>query len=159
MEITGSYAFNADQETVWNLLMDPNAIAKALPGVQEMVPIAGESNAWRAIARIGIASVSGVYTGVVRMSEIQPPNQYRLIVGGEGQQSIINGTALMTLVYDLEQQKTIVSWNAEANISGKLASIAQRLVKAAAGLLSKQFFGALARQLPNGDQTQAQPNV
>jgi carbon monoxide dehydrogenase subunit G len=154
MEITGNYLFDADQETVWTLLMNPDAIAKALPGVQEMVPIEGETNAWRAAAKIGIASVSGTYTGIVRITEMSPPNTYRLTVGGEGQQSVINGTALMTLTYDPEQKKTIVSWDAEANISGKLASIAQRLVKAAAGLMSKQFFGALAKQLPtpNADQ-------
>jgi carbon monoxide dehydrogenase subunit G len=32
-------------------------------------------------------------------------------------------------------------------LSGKLASIAQRLVKVAAILLSKQFFSSLAKQL------------
>ncbi len=148
MEINGIYTFSADQDVVWKLLMDPDAIAKAIPGVQEMIPIEGETNAWRAVAKIGVGAISGAYAGVVRMSDIGPPNRYRLTVSGEGQQSIINGTALLTLSYDAAQRQTILTWDAEANVSGKLASIGQRVVKSAAGLMSKMFFGALAKQLP-----------
>lgn len=148
MQLSGTFIFDADQHTVWNLLMDPRAIAQAIPGVNELVPIEGEAAAWRAVAKIGLASVSGTYAGIVRMSETQPPHQYRLTVSGEGQQSIINGTALLKLAYDAEQQKTILTWDAEANVSGKLASVGQRLIGAAANMLSRQFFGALARQLP-----------
>ncbi len=128
--------------------MDPNAIAQAIPGVDRLIPIEGESNAWRATAKIGIASVSGTYTGVVRITDLEPIHQYRLTVSGEGQQSIINGTALMKLAYDPELQKTVLTWDAEANIAGKLASIGQRLIGAAANMLSRQFFSALAKQLP-----------
>lgn len=147
MEITGTYTFNAPQDAVWKVLMDPNAIANALPGVKEMVPLEGETNAWRAIAKLGIATISGTYTGIVRLSEIDAPHQYRLTVNGEGQQSIIGGTAVIKLVYDAAQQKTVLTWDAEANISGKLASIGQRLIKSTAGLLSKQFFNGLAKQI------------
>jgi uncharacterized protein len=149
MEIVGEFGFVADQETVWNLLMDPQVIAKAIPGVNELVPLEGETSAWRAVAKIGVANVSGSYSGIVRMSEIDPTSQYRLTVSGEGQQSIINGTAVIKLRYEPDQQQTIVSWEADAQISGRLASIGQRMIKAAAGLMSKQFFQGVARQLPS----------
>ena len=153
MKISDTYTFDADQETVWTLLMNPDAIAKALPGVEKLVPIEGETMAWRAAAKIGVASVSGTYAGIVRMSEIEPMNQYRLTVSGEGQQSIINGTALLKLQYDPEKKQTLLSWDADANISGKLASIGQRVVGAAATMMSKQFFKGVAKQLPQpGEQ-------
>jgi carbon monoxide dehydrogenase subunit G len=155
MRLSGTFSFDADQQAAWNVLMDPNAIAQAIPGVNELIPVEGENNAWRATAKIGIASVSGTYTGVVRMSDLEPIHQYRLTVSGEGQQSIINGTALMKLAYNQEQQKTILTWDAEANISGKLASIGQRLIGAAANMLSRQFFTAIAKQLPARQQPQA----
>lgn len=149
MEISGSYTFDADQETVWSVLMDPNAIANAIPGVKDLVPVENEANTWRAAAKIGVASVSGTYAGVIKMTEIDAPNQYRLTVSGEGQQSIIGGTALLKLNYMPDQNQTVVTWEAEANISGKLASVGQRVIKAAAGLMSRQFFQGLARQLPS----------
>ena len=149
MRLSGTFIFDTDQQVVWDVLMDPNAIAQAIPGVDELIPLEGESHAWRATAKIGIASISGTYTGIVRMSDLEPIHLYRLTVSGEGQQSIINGTALMKLTYDPAQQKTVLSWDAEASISGKLASIGQRLIGAAANMLSRQFFSALAKQIPH----------
>jgi carbon monoxide dehydrogenase subunit G len=149
MEIIGAFDFNADQQAVWNALMNPEIIAKAIPGVQEMVPVDGETNTWRAIARVGVASIVGTYTGIIHMSEVDAPTRYRLTVKGEGQQSIIGGTALLELSYYAEKQQTRLNWTAEANISGKLASVGQRLIKAAAGLLSKQFFQGVAKQIPS----------
>jgi uncharacterized protein len=156
MQITGSYTFDFDQQAVWDILMNPDAIAKAIPGVQQMIPLENEPDAWRTTARLSVASLNGTYHGVIRMSELDPPRQYRLTVTGEGQQSVINGTALITLASasDSDTPKTNVSWIAEANLSGKLASIAQRLVSVAASMLSRQFFSGLARQLGESDVPQ-----
>lgn len=149
MQLNGDFNFNAPQEQVWQLLMDPAVIAAALPGVDELVPIEGEKDTWRAEAKINLAAVSGTYAGVIHMSEQQPPRQYRLTVSGEGQQSIINGSALITLNYDETTGQTRLTWEAEPSISGKLARVGQRLIKAAATMLSKQFFTAVAKQLPS----------
>ncbi len=149
MQLNGDFYFNAPQEQVWQLLMDPAVIAAALPGVDELIPIEGETDSWRAEAKISLAAVSGTYGGVIHMSEQQPPRQYRLTVSGEGQQSIINGTALITLNYDETTGQTRLTWEAEPSISGKLARVGQRLIKAAATMLSKQFFTAVAKQLPS----------
>jgi len=149
MKIADTYNFDAEQDIVWNVLMDPQAIAGALPGVDQLIPVDGEPLAWRATAKIGVSSVSGTYTGIVRMSETDPPHQYRLTVSGEGQQSIIGGTALLKLSYDETLQQTVLSWEAEAHVSGKLANVGQRLISAAAKLLGKQFFKGLAKQLPS----------
>ena len=147
MNLTGDYTFDAPQETVWNLLMDPNVIANAIPGVDEFIPIEGEADAWNARAKINVATVNGLYMGTIRMSDQDAPNQYRLTVNGEGQQSIIGGSALITLAYDEDNQQTQLTWDAEANISGKLARVGQRVIKAAAGMMSKRFFGGVAKQL------------
>jgi carbon monoxide dehydrogenase subunit G len=45
MEITGSYTFSFDQKAVWDILMNPDAIAKAIPGVQEMIPSRAKATA------------------------------------------------------------------------------------------------------------------
>lgn len=148
MQFSGDFTFNADPQTVWDILMDTRAIAQALPGVEELIPIEGEPNTWRADAKIGIASVSGTYSGKINMSEQQPPHQYRLTVSGEGQQSIINGTALISLKFDEAQKKTLLHWDAQASISGKLASIGQRVVHPAVKMMSNQFFKALDKQIP-----------
>lgn len=148
MKFTGNFLFNADPQTVWDILMDTRAIAQALPGVEELIPVEGEPDTWRADAKIGIASLSGTYSGRIRMSEQQPPHQYRLTVSGEGQQSIINGSTLIILKFDEAQRKTILHWDAHASISGKLASIGQRVINPAVKMMSNQFFKALDKQIP-----------
>lgn len=149
MKLSDKFTFDAGQQAVWEVLMNPDAIAKALPGVNALIPIEGETHAWRAVAKIGIASVNGTYSGTIRMTDIEAPNRYTLTVSGEGQQSIIGGTAVLNLSYNAEAGKTVITWEADANISGKLASVAQRLVSAAASLLGRQFFQGLAKQLPS----------
>jgi uncharacterized protein len=148
MEITGDYTFEADQQTTWNLLMNTDAIADAMPGVEELIPIEGETNKWRAEATLKVGSIGGTYSGTITMSEHDEPNKYRLTVAGEGQASIINGTALIELAPNSDDSsKTTIKWTADANISGKLASVGQRLIKATANMMSKRFFSALAKNL------------
>ncbi len=146
MKLEGTYLFREKREQVWSTLMDPDAISSAIPGVEEFVPLEGEEYAWRAIAKVSMAAVSGRFSGQVRMSEIQAPVSYRLTVSGEGQGSIISGNVVMQLE-DRDGGGTVLQWDAEANISGKLARVGQRLIKAAANMMSKRFFGNLARQI------------
>ena len=131
------------------VLMNVDAIAAALPGVDKMIPVEGEAGTWKTTAKLGVANISGTYTGTVKMSELEPPTQYRLTVNGEGQASIINGSALLTLTYQPDEGVTIVSYDADAHLTGKLASIGQRLIAPAAKMLAKMFFGNLAKQLPS----------
>jgi carbon monoxide dehydrogenase subunit G len=148
MKLTGKFQFDADQQTVWDLLMNPNAIAKALPSVETLVPVEGENLAWRASAKLGVAAISGTFTGIIRMTELQPPSRYRLNVSGEGQQSAIGGFALISLTPSDDRTKINLTWEGEATISGKLAGIGQRLIAMTANLMANQFFQGLAKQLP-----------
>ncbi len=148
MQLSGTYTFNADQQTVWKLLMDPQAIAKALPNAQSMTPIEGETDAWRVIVKLNLPVINGAFNGIIRMSEQVEPDHYRLTVSGEGQQSVIGGTALITLAPDAGGAKTLLKWVADANISGKLAGIGQRLAGSVAPMMANQFFNGMAKQLP-----------
>jgi carbon monoxide dehydrogenase subunit G len=147
MQITGTYRFEHDCETVWNLLMDPQAIATALPGVDVLVPIEDEENAWRADAIIKVATIRGEYSGEVRISEHAPPKCYRIAFNASGQNSHIASSALITLLPDSDRNHTVLYYEADVHISGKLAGIGQRLIKATARLLSKQFFNCLDGEL------------
>ena len=150
MKLSGTYTFQADQAAVWKVLMDPQAIARALPGVDALIPIEGESNAWNVTAKLGIAMISGTFSGTIRMSDLQAPESYRLSVAGEGMQSVVSGYALIHLVPDTSAApKTVLNWEGDATISGRLAGIGQRLIGSTATTMANQFFGALAKQVPS----------
>jgi carbon monoxide dehydrogenase subunit G len=148
MKLSGTYTFNAEQQTVWKLLMDPDAIARALPGVEKLTPVEGEPMTWKATIKLGLAMISGTFSGTIRITEIQAPERYRLAVNGEGQQSIIDGSALIMLTPDPGgAAKTALNWEGAANISGRLAGIGQRLIGSVATMMANQFFGGIAKQL------------
>ncbi len=147
MKLTGSHLFEADQATVWELLMNPEAIAKALPGVKELIPIEGHDLTWQISAKVGLPFLSGNYMGTIQMREVEVPNQYRLTVSGGGQHSEVNGTTLISLTQQSDPNQTRVSWVAEATVSGELASISERFIAVGANALSQQFFHELAKQL------------
>jgi uncharacterized protein len=128
--------------------MDPKIIAASIPGVKELLPIDNEPHAWRAEIKVNIATISGTFGGTIRMTEIDQPHKYRLTVNGEGQQSIINGSALISLRPLPDTKQTQLDWDAEANISGKLASIGQRLIQSTAKMMAGNFFGNVAKQIP-----------
>ncbi|NJO84182.1 MAG: hypothetical protein HC828_16255 [Blastochloris sp.] len=147
MQIQGSYTFEYDQQAVWNILMNPDAIAKAIPGVKEMVPLEGETYAWRAIAKIGVASVSGTYSGIIRMTEIEAPDRYRLTAEGEGQQSVINGTALITMQPAQEAGKNGCRVGRRSKSGGQTRQHCPAPDQIGGRVAQSPVFGGLAKQL------------
>jgi carbon monoxide dehydrogenase subunit G len=76
MDLSGTYTFQAERESVWNLMMNPDAIAKALPGVEEFVPIEGETNAWNARLKVSLAAVNGIGQRVIKAAANMMSNRF-----------------------------------------------------------------------------------
>ena len=95
MDISGSYTFDAPPTRVWDLLMDPNAIASCIPGCQHFE--ADGEDRYRARLHIALAAVTGTYEGLVILSDKVPPTSYRLTGEGKGHAGFIKGTADIAL--------------------------------------------------------------
>ena len=143
MKIHGSYTFDAPQDEVWALLMDPQAIAKAIPGVENFHPI-GE-NDYEAQLKLGLGAISGQYAGRVTISDVDAPTHYKMTVGGKGQRGFVNGHGEINL--EPQDAKTVVHYMGDAALGGQLAGIGQRLVEGAARTLINQGFKSLEAQL------------
>ncbi|MCY3836996.1 MAG: carbon monoxide dehydrogenase subunit G [Anaerolineaceae bacterium] len=156
MQLNGQHEFNAAPPVVWAVLHDPEAIARALPGVQLLEAIEGEANAFRAQARLQVAAIGGSYRGELRLSELDRPRSYRMKVQGEGQNSRFHGDvsvqlsemAAVSQTAGSQTAGTRLEWQADAQVSGLLARVGQRLIKATAQMMSKRFFAALGEELP-----------
>ena len=61
MDITASYTFNAPRERVWDLMLDPAAIATCIPGCEALEP--DGDNRYRAKITIGMAAITGTSRG------------------------------------------------------------------------------------------------
>ena len=156
MQLNGQHEFEAAPSVVWEVLHDPGAIARALPGVQALEPIEGEENAFRAQAKLQVAAIGGSYAGELRLSELKPPHSYRMKVQGEGQSSRFNGEVgiqLSETATGSQPAGTRLEWRADAQVSGLLARVGQRLIKATANMMSKRFFAALGEEIAQRNGT------
>ena len=79
------------------------------------------------------------WKGKVRLSDFDPPNSYR--ISGEGDGGVAGfakGTAKVSLAD--KNGGTLLSYNVESQIGGKLAQLGQRLINSAAKKTADDFF-------------------
>jgi len=152
MEITGEYRIPAPQQRVWEALNDPAVLKACIAGCQQLERIA--ENEFSAIVATKVGPVSATFRGSVNLSQLEPPNGYTLVGQGQGGAA---GFARMQARVGLKPEAgdTVLTYAAQAEIGGKLASVGSRLVQSVARKNADDFFSAFARQL-GGSRMQEQ---
>lgn len=139
MDITGTYEFAAPPARVWELLMDPAAIASCIPGCESLEP-AGE-NRYRARLAVAMAAITGTYDGTVELTDVVPNQSYRLVVEGQGRPGFVKGSA--TIVLRPEVVGTIVEVSGTVQTGGPIARVGQRLISGVAKMMQDRFFACM----------------
>ncbi len=144
MDIEGTYNFQtAPIEQVWNMLLDPEVLARAIPGCERLEAV-GEDT-YEATMNVGISAVKGIYTGRVTISDKQPPHHCRITVEGSGTRGFIKGGG--TLDLSEGNDRTIANYKGSAQLGGTIAGVGMQMVGGTAKLIINQFFGALTNEL------------
>jgi len=137
MVMTGEQQLAAPREKVWAMLNDPAVLKACIPGC-ESLDVIGE-NEFQAVASNRIGPVKARFKGKVRLTDLDPPNGYK--ISGEGDGGVAGfakGGASVNLTD--KDGGTLLTYNVEAQIGGKLAQLGQRLVNGAAKKLADDFF-------------------
>ncbi|HMJ43969.1 MAG TPA: carbon monoxide dehydrogenase subunit G [Pseudolabrys sp.] len=143
MKMTGEVALPADRKTVWDKLNDPAVLKACIPGCQslEVTPEGG----FAAVAKIKVGPVSATFKGAVTLSDLDPPNGYKISGSGEGGVAgFAKGGAVVKLT-DISGGGTLLSYDVEANIGGKLAQLGGRLIDGVSKKMADQFFATFAK--------------
>jgi carbon monoxide dehydrogenase subunit G len=143
MQVTGSYTFAASRDRVWDLMLDPDAIASCIPGCERLEPD-GE-NRYRARITLGIAAIVGTYEGIVVISDKVEHESYKLSVEGQGKPGFVKGDAAISLVADGNQ--TTVNVIGTITTGGAIARLGQRLIGSAAKMMQDKFFACMQGKL------------
>src|SRR5215471_19145170 len=120
MKIEGTYAIPARRQVVWQHLMNPDVLARSLPGCEKLVPYSDGS--YHAELKISIAAVKGSYRGRVEILDPMPPERYRMKVQGQGTSGFVKGEGTLTLSED-GSVATKISYAGDAHVGGVLASV------------------------------------
>jgi carbon monoxide dehydrogenase subunit G len=144
MKLEGTYVFDGPREQVWNIVRDPEVLATALPGTQSLEQVSENEYAGKMHVRIG--PVSGVFSGRLVVADEAPPESYTLSVDGRGAPGFAKGTGHVRLV-EHEGEKTLMEYEGEMQVGGKIASVGQRLIDTASRSMIGQGLDSLNNAL------------
>jgi 2-furoyl-CoA dehydrogenase large subunit len=140
---TGEARVAAAPETVWQALLDTDTLASVIPGCRN-VEISGTH--FRADVTLGVGPVKGLYRAEVKLGDLVPPRSATLAGSAMGALGSARGTGHVRLASD-GAGGTIIAYDYEAQLGGKAAAVAGRLLDGATRIVIRQFFDALARRV------------
>ena len=144
MTMTGEIELAAPRQRFWEKLNDPAVLKACIPGCEELER--SDDQGFRAVARMKVGPVSARFRGKVTLSDLDPPNGYKISGEGEGG---VAGFAKGGARVDLVEREggTLLSYHVDAQIGGKLAQLGQRLINGTAKKMADEFFANFARAL------------
>ena len=138
MKMTGEKIIKAPRQEVWDALNNAEQLEKAIPGAEKVEKV--DDNNLIATVKTKIGPISARFSGKIKLSDINPPISYVLTGEGTGGAAgFAKGEARITLE-DIGQD-TLLKYEVDARVGGKLAQIGQRLIDTAANKLADEFFG------------------
>lgn len=143
MKVQGTASLPGKREQVWDLLTDPERLAKCLPGAERLEPDGPDR--YKVAMKFGIAAFSGKFQGSVELAEKKPPESLKMRVEGRGAPGFMKGEGTISLRE--KSGATEVKYEGEAQVGGVIASVGQRMIEAASKKIMRQFFDAAAAEL------------
>jgi len=145
MQMSESQRIPASKEKVWAALNDPEVLKKCIPGCQSLEMSSPTDMTATVIFKVG--PVKATFGGKVKLSDLDPPNSYR--ISGEGSGGVA-GFAKGGAAVRLESESpdvTMLHYDVDAQIGGKLAQLGQRLIDSTAKKLAGEFFACFGESV------------
>ncbi len=141
MDMTGEFHIPAPRDTVWKALNDPEILKRSIAGCEELEKTSDTEFTAKVTAKVG--PVKARFTGKVTLSDLDPPNGYKITGEGQGGAAgFAKGSAEVHL--EPEGDGTLLKYVVHAAIGGKLAQIGARLIDGAANKMAGEFFSSFA---------------
>src|SRR5258708_8136503 len=148
MQMSDSQRIPASKEKVWAALNDPAILKQCIPGCEALEMSSPTEMTATVVFRVG--PVKATFGGKVTLSDLDPPNSYR--ISGEGSGGVA-GFAKGGATVRLESESpevTILHYDVDAQIGGKLAQLGQRLIDSTAKKLAGEFFASFGSVVGGG---------
>jgi uncharacterized protein len=141
MDMTGERHIPAPRQLVWDALNDTETLKASIPGCESLEKVG--DNQMKAVAAVKLGPISARFNGAVTLSDIDAPNSYTIT--GEGQGGVAGfakGGAKVFLTDDATNGPgaTLLKYEVNAQVGGKLAQLGARLIDASAKQMAEQFF-------------------
>lgn len=144
MQLTGEHRIPAPRQKVWEALHDPEILKDCIKGCQKLEFVSDDKIAAKVQAKVG--PVKATFDADVGIENSVAPERYTLVGEGKGGVAgFAKGSADVNLAEDGDD--TILTYDAKAQIGGKLAQLGSRLVDTTAKKYAADFFSTLSEKL------------
>lgn len=144
MKLEGEHIFKGPRQDVWDMFLDPEVLASALPGAEAFNKLSDQE--YDLAMNIRIGPVSGRFTGNLKIADEVPPESCTLIAEGKGAPGFLKGQGDIKLT-DLGDGTTHFAYLGDVNIGGALASVGQRMIDSVAKSMLRAGFDTLDKAL------------
>ena len=130
---------------VWEALNDAELLRQCIPGCEEIIKKSDTEMEAKVTVKMGPVKASS--KGAVTLSDLDPPNGYR--ISGEGKSMMGGAVGGANVRLEDVPEGTRLTYDVDAQVTGKIASLAQRFIEPTAKQLSAQFFESFAKLAAN----------
>ena len=144
MDMSGERRIPAPRQKVWDGLNDPNVLKASVPGCETLEKVSDTE--FKATASIKIGPMAARFNGRIQLSDLDPPRGYT--ISGEGQGGVAGfakGGAHVHL--DEEANFTVLRYQVNAQVGGKIAQLGARLIDATAKSMADAFFDRFVNEV------------
>ena len=141
MEQTGEFLVPASKREVWNALQDSEILASCIVGCESMT--INESGLYDAeiVARFG--PMKAKFHATIEIKDANPPSNYTLSVSANSRNAGFGNGEAHVFLEDAEGG-TLLKYDAQGKVGGKLAQIGNRLIQGVTRKLANRFFDRFA---------------
>ena len=147
MKLSGSYQINLSKQKVWEALNDPEILKKSIPGCEEFKK--NSKTEFTATATNKIGPFNASFTGDIELTDLNPPNSYKITGSGNSPVGFASGEATVKL--EDHENGTNLIYEVEANVGGKIAQVGSRLIDMTAKKMADIFFGKFSELISTDD--------
>jgi len=145
MILSGTFTFQGSRARVWDILQDPDVLAKALPGTKTLTQVGADR--YEGVMKVNVGPMSAAEFAInVELKDKIAPESFSMLIDGKGAVGFTKGTATIAL----EEQPgpvTVMTYTSDVQIGGKIAAVGQRLLESVGKMMTKQALEALNKEL------------
>lgn len=144
LTLTGRQEFPLSAGELWDILMNPAALRRSLPGCEDL-RVVEEGVRYAVRVRVGVGVLKGRFRGVVELRDLVAPQTCSLVVEGSGATASVNGTTRVALEPLGAGGSTELVYQSDLVIGGAVAAVGSSTLRSAAQKYLEAFFMGVAR--------------
>ncbi len=144
MILEEKFELAATPKDVWDFLMDPSTLAKALPGCEELV--AEDERTYRATVRVKVGFLKFRFRMKTVLTKVEPPLALESVTEGEdlGLAGNFRATNEMCL-REFAPGHTELTYRSQVGLIGRLATFGNRILQGKAEQQAREFIDAVRK--------------